>query len=72
MRILQIGMLTTIVLLTAAYGAQQIPGDAPLQIPSPHYATMTESIVIDAPVVKVWRTASICRVMAVPGVCDPL
>src|SRR6266851_1843340 len=55
MRILQIVLLTTIVLLTAGSNAQQVPAEAPLQIPNPHYATMTESIVVDAPVDKVWE-----------------
>ena len=63
MKILQIGILSTIVLLAAAYAAQQSPGDAPLQIPNPHYATMTESIVIDAPVVRVWaRVGGFCDI----------
>jgi Polyketide cyclase / dehydrase and lipid transport len=63
MIIFQIGLLTTIVFLTAAQGAQQGPAEAPLQIPNPHYATMTESIVVDAPVDKVWeRVGGFCNI----------
>src|SRR5271163_445417 len=63
MKILQIGLLRTIVFLAGAHGGQQGPADVPLQIPNPHYATMTESIVVDAPVAKVWaRVGGFCDI----------
>jgi hypothetical protein len=62
-RILEIGLLTAAVLLGAAWGAQQGPAQAPLQIPNPHYATINESIVVDAPVDKVWaRVGGFCDI----------
>ncbi len=54
MRVRRIGLLTAIVLFAAACDAQQRPAEAPLQIPNPHYVTISESIVVDAPVDKVW------------------
>jgi len=63
MRILQVSLLRTIVFLAAACGAQQGPAEAPLQIQNSHYAMMTESIVVDAPVAKVWaRVGSFCDI----------
>jgi len=61
MRVRRIGLLTAIVLLAAACDAQQRP--APLQIPNPHYVTTSESIVVDAPVDKVWaRVGRFCDI----------
>ncbi|MFC5865347.1 SRPBCC family protein [Acidicapsa dinghuensis] len=63
MTILQIDLLRTIVFLAAAQGVQQGPAEAPLQIPNPHYATIEESIVVDAPVDKVWaRVGRFCDI----------
>ncbi len=63
MRILQAGVLGTIVFLAAAYGAQQGPAEAPLQIPNPHYIVVTESIVVDVPVDRVWaRVGGFCDI----------
>ena len=52
MRVRCVGLVTAIVLLAAACDAQQRPAEAPLQIPNPHYVTIDESIVVDAPVDK--------------------
>jgi uncharacterized protein YndB with AHSA1/START domain len=63
MRILRIGLLSTVVILAGAYGASQGSGEIPLQVANPHYATMAESIVIDAPVAKVWaRVGKFCDI----------
>ena len=63
MRGLQIGLLATIVFLTAACKAQQPAAEAPLQIPNPHYVVVTESIVVDAPVDRVWaRVGGFCDI----------
>ena len=63
MRILQIGLLRTIVFLAGAYGAQQRPAEAPLQIPNPHYVTLSESIDVDATVTNVWaRIGGFCNI----------
>ena len=63
MRILQIGLLTAALFLAAAWGAQQGPAGAPLQIPNPHYATINESIFVDAPVDEVWpRVGTFCDI----------
>jgi hypothetical protein len=63
MRVRRIGLLTAIVLLAAACDAQQRPAEAPLQIPNPHYVTISESIVVDAPVDKVWvRVGRFCDI----------
>jgi hypothetical protein len=57
------GLLTALVLLAAACEAQQRPVEAPLQIPNPLYVTINESIVVDAPVDKVWaRVGSFCDI----------
>jgi hypothetical protein len=55
-------LLTALVLLAAACNAQQRPAEAHLQIPNPHYLTIDESIVVHAPVDKVWAW--------VGGFCD--
>lgn len=56
-------LLTALVLLAAACDAQQPQADVPLQIPNPHYVTLDESIVVDAPVDKVWaRVGSFCDI----------
>lgn len=62
MKLRLVGLLTALVILAAACKAQQRPAEAPLQIPNPHYATMSESIIVDAPVDKVW--------VRVGGFCD--
>ena len=63
MRICCIGLLTAFVLFAAACDAQQDPPEAPLQIPNPHYVTFSESIVVDAPVDKVWaRVGGFCDI----------
>jgi len=49
LRVRRIGRLTAIVLLAATCDAQQRPVEAPLQILNPHYVTISESIVVDAP-----------------------
>ena len=63
MRVRRIGLITAIVLIAAACIAQQSPADAPLQIPNPHYVPINESIVVDAPVEKVWaRVGRFCDI----------
>jgi hypothetical protein len=63
MRVRRIGLITAIVLLAAACDAQQSPAEAPLQIPNPHYVTINESIVVAAPVEKVWaRVGRFCDI----------
>ncbi len=63
MAILEIGLLRAFVLLAGAHGAQQGSAEAPLQIPNPHYVTITESIVVDAPVDRVWtRVGGFCDI----------
>ena len=63
MRFRSMGVVTAFVLLTAACEAQQRPADTPLQIPNPHYVTLNESIVVDAPVDKVWaRVGRFCHI----------
>jgi hypothetical protein len=63
MRILQISLLAAAVSLAATCDAQQGPTEAPLQIPNPHYAAISESIVVDAPVDKVWaRVGGFCDI----------
>jgi hypothetical protein len=47
MSVRSIGLLTAIVLLAVSGDAQQRPAEAPLQILNPHYATVSESIVVD-------------------------
>jgi hypothetical protein len=67
MRILQSSLLVVAVSLAAARDAQQHLAEAPLQIPNPHYVTINESIVVDAPVEKVWARAG-----ASSGFSDPI
>jgi hypothetical protein len=63
MRILRIGLLGTIVFMAAACTAEQGPAATPLQIPNPHYVRLNESIVIGAPVDKVWaRVGGFCDI----------
>lgn len=45
-----LGLLTVMVVLAAPSDARQRPAEAPLQIPNPHYAPISESIVVDPPV----------------------
>ena len=62
-RILQNSLLAVAVSLAATCDAQQTPADTPLQIPNPHYVTINESIVVDAPVEKVWtRVGRFCDI----------
>ncbi len=71
MRILQSSLLAVVVSLAAACDAQQTPADTPLQIPNPHYVTLNESILVDAPVGEVWaRVGEFCEItewMKSPG-----
>lgn len=63
MRVRCIGPLIALALLVAACDAQLRPAEAPLQIPNPHYVTVDESIVIDAPLDKVWaRVGGFCDI----------
>jgi hypothetical protein len=63
MRILQISLLAAAVSLSAACNAQQGPAETSLQIPNPHYATVSQSILVDAPVEKVWsRVGGFCDI----------
>jgi Polyketide cyclase / dehydrase and lipid transport len=63
MRFLRMALIGTTVLLTAVCCAQQEPAEIPLQIPNPHYIVVAESIVIDAPVDKVWaRVGGFCDI----------
>jgi len=63
MRVRCVAFLTGVVLLAAACYAQRRAAEAPLQIPNPHYVTINESIVVDAPVDKVWaRVGGFCDI----------
>lgn len=63
MRVRCIGLAISIALLAAACGAEQPVAETPLQIPNPHYVVVTESIVVDAPVDKVWaRVGGFCDI----------
>jgi hypothetical protein len=63
MRILQISLLAAAVSLAPACDAQQGPAETSLQIPNPHYATVSQSILVDAPVEKVWsRVGGFCDI----------
>jgi hypothetical protein len=59
-------LLSVVILLSPAFAEQQsspLPREqAPLQIPNPHYVTISESVVVNAPVAKVWAQ--------VGGFCD--
>jgi len=66
-KLLCIGLLGAFLLSGAAYAEQQNsappPEQAPLQIPNPHYATINESVIINAPVDKVWaRVGKFCDI----------
>ena len=61
------GLLGVVVLVSPAYAEPQGSGptraEAPLQIPNPHYITVNESIVVNAPVAKVWaRVGKFCDI----------
>ena len=66
MRFCYIGLLTAIVLFAAVFERlrpAQTQAEAPLQIPNPHYATIDESVVVHAPVDKVWaRVGGFCDI----------
>ena len=63
LRVCCIGLLTEIVFFVALRDEQQRPAETPLQIPNPHYVTIDESIVVDAPVDKVWaRVGGFCDI----------
>lgn len=63
LRVRCVGLLTALVLLVAVCQAQQRPAEVPLQVPNPHYVTMSESIEIHAPVDKVWaRVGGFCNI----------
>ena len=66
MRFCSIGLLAAIVLFAAAFERlrpAQTQAEAPLQISNPHYVTINESIVVDAPVDKVWaRVGRFCDI----------
>ena len=59
--------LGVVVLFSALYagqhGSAQTQAQAPLQIPNPHYVTITESTIVNAPVDKVWaRVGEFCDI----------
>jgi hypothetical protein len=63
MKSLQTGVLSAFVLLAASRGVQQRAAEIPLQIPNPHYVVVTDSVVVDAPVDKVWaRVGRFCDI----------
>jgi hypothetical protein len=67
MRVHYLSQIFAVFLLAVAGAAQQNPAqprvETPLQIPNPHYATVEESIVVDAPVGKVWaRVGKFCDI----------
>ena len=66
MRFFYIGLLSAIVLFTAVLeglSPAQTQAEAPLQITNPHYVTINESLVVDAPVDKVWaRVGRFCDI----------
>jgi len=66
MRFCYVGLLAAIVLFPAAFEGllpAQTQADAPLQIPNPHYVTINESVLVDAPVEKVWaRVGRFCEI----------
>jgi Polyketide cyclase / dehydrase and lipid transport len=62
MRVRFIGLVIMVVVLAAACGAQD-RAEVPLQIPNPHHVVVTESIVVNAPVDKVWaRVGGFCDI----------
>jgi hypothetical protein len=63
----RIGLLSAFLLSCPAYAEQQSSAptreQAPLQIPDPHYVTINESIIVKAPVDKVWaRVGKFCDI----------
>ncbi len=57
------GLLAAIMFLAAASEAQQRPAEIPLQVPNPQYAAIDESIIVNAPVDKVWqRVGKFCDI----------
>lgn len=63
MRVRCVGLLTALALLAVVCGAQQRATEAPLQIPNPHYVTISESIIVETPVTKVWaRVGGFCDI----------
>ena len=67
MRIRYLHQLFATVFLAIVGAAAQTPtqprAETPLQIPNPHYATIEESIVVDAPVDMVWtRVGKFCDI----------
>ena len=62
-----IGRLGAVVLFGAVcagqYGSGQTQAQPPLQIPNPHYVTIDESVIVNAPVDKVWaRVGKFCDI----------
>jgi hypothetical protein len=60
-------LLGLLLLLTSAcaqaQGAAPVPDEAALQVSNPHYAAISESIVVNAPVEKVWaRVGHFCNI----------
>jgi hypothetical protein len=44
-------------------GSAQTQAQAPLQVPNPHYVTINESTIVNAPVDKVWaRVGKFCDI----------
>lgn len=67
MRFRDIGLLLAIALFAATFDAELCPAqtqaEAALQIPDPHYVTISASIVVDATVDKVWaRVGRFCDI----------
>jgi hypothetical protein len=57
------GVLVFSAVARAELQTSSLREQAPLQIPNPHYATVTESVVVDAPVDKVWsRVGGYCNI----------
>jgi hypothetical protein len=58
-----IGLASVIALFAVTSQAQQSSAQVPLQIPNPHYASITESIVVNTSVDKVWsRVGRFCDI----------
>ena len=60
-------LLGAVVLCSAARAEQQAPAppheQAPLQVPNPHYVAIDESVIVNAPVDKVWaRVGGFCDI----------
>jgi uncharacterized protein YndB with AHSA1/START domain len=61
------GRLAVVVLFSALYAGHhssaQTQVQAPLQVPNPHYVTINESIIVNAPVDRVWaRVGKFCDI----------